>query len=83
MLSKFEYDGALNPKFEPGSFGLEVEYIKAYSSQLKPQLILISPENLTHLRETELKTKGLTYNIISLEKRIDPEAIAQRCLQAL
>lgn len=30
MLSKFEYDGALNPKFEPGVFGLEIEYIKAY-----------------------------------------------------
>lgn len=29
MLSKFEYDGLLNPKFEAGSFALEIEYIKA------------------------------------------------------
>lgn len=30
MLSKFEYDGALNPHFEPGSFCLEVSRIEAY-----------------------------------------------------
>lgn len=31
MLSKFEYDGALNPKFEPGFFQLQVESIQSYS----------------------------------------------------
>ena len=36
MLSKFEYDGGLNPKFEAGSFKLEVEYIKAYGSKPRP-----------------------------------------------
>ncbi|PSB20353.1 CIA30 family protein [Phormidesmis priestleyi ULC007] len=30
MLSKFEYDGALNPKFTPGTFHLYVATIKAY-----------------------------------------------------
>ncbi len=30
MLSKFEYDGALNPRFEPGPFQLEVSKIEAY-----------------------------------------------------
>ncbi|MEM9448348.1 MAG: CIA30 family protein [Cyanobacteria bacterium P01_E01_bin.6] len=30
MLSKFEYDGALNPTFEPGAFQLLVESIRAY-----------------------------------------------------
>jgi hypothetical protein len=30
MLSKFEYDGALNPKFHPGQFRLEVSTISAY-----------------------------------------------------
>ncbi|NDJ18302.1 CIA30 family protein [Myxacorys almedinensis] len=29
MLSKFEYDGALNPKFHPGEFRLEVSSISA------------------------------------------------------
>lgn len=30
MLSKFEYDGALNPSFEPGFFQLQVESIQSY-----------------------------------------------------
>lgn len=30
MLSKFEYNNELNPKFEPGGFTLQVEFIKAY-----------------------------------------------------
>lgn len=30
MLSKFEYDGALNPKFSPGTFRLEIRTIAAY-----------------------------------------------------
>ena len=47
MLSKFEYDGELNPKFEPGSFKLEVEYIKAFGGQIKPQLIQISSAGVT------------------------------------
>lgn len=32
MLSKFEYDGGLNPHFEPGFFQLQIESIQAYSS---------------------------------------------------
>ncbi|MEM9568372.1 MAG: CIA30 family protein [Cyanobacteria bacterium P01_E01_bin.34] len=30
MLSKFEYDGALNPTFQPGEFRLDIESISAY-----------------------------------------------------
>ena len=32
MLSKFEYDGQLNPHFRPGAFQLRLETIAAYSS---------------------------------------------------
>lgn len=32
MLSKFEYDGALNPQFHPGRFCLEVQSIRAYAA---------------------------------------------------
>jgi hypothetical protein len=78
MLSKFEYDGALNPKFEPGFFSLEVEYINAYSSNLKPKLVLISSSDLGQLRETEIKAKGIDYKIISLENEINLDA---DCLQ--
>ncbi|MEM8674751.1 MAG: CIA30 family protein [Cyanobacteria bacterium P01_G01_bin.67] len=47
MLSKFEYDGELNPKFEPGAFQLEVEYIKAYGGTATPQFIQISSAGVT------------------------------------
>lgn len=30
MVSKFEYDGSLNPAFEPGSFELSIESVDAY-----------------------------------------------------
>ncbi|MEN9568588.1 MAG: hypothetical protein RLZZ69_3784 [Cyanobacteriota bacterium] len=47
MLSKFEYDGELNPRFEAGSFKLEVESIKAYGGQVKPQLVQVSSAGVT------------------------------------
>jgi len=47
MLSKFEYDGELNPKFEPGSFKLEVESIAAYGGLATPQLVQISSAGVT------------------------------------
>ncbi len=47
MLSKFEYDGNLNPKFESGSFQLEIEYIKAYGGTVKPQFIQVSSAGVT------------------------------------
>ena len=47
MLSKFEYDGTLNPKFEAGAFGIEIEYIKAYTTKPKPQFILMSSAGVT------------------------------------
>jgi Complex I intermediate-associated protein 30 (CIA30) len=50
MLSKFEYDGALNPHFQPGSFRLQIESISGYGhleetarkESLFPQLIIVS-----------------------------------------
>jgi len=47
MLSKFEYDKALNPKFEPGPFQLQVESIKAYGGPASPQFILVSSAGVT------------------------------------
>lgn len=47
MLSKFEYDGELNPKFEAGSFQLEVEYIKAYGGTAKSQFVHVSSAGVT------------------------------------
>jgi uncharacterized protein YbjT (DUF2867 family) len=47
MLSKFEYDGGLNPKFTPGGFSLQVESIKAYGKQVLPQFVLVSSAGVT------------------------------------
>ena len=47
MLSKFEYDGELNPKFEAGSFALQVEQIGAYGGKAKPQFIQVSSAGVT------------------------------------
>lgn len=47
MLSKFEYDGALNPKFEAGLFTLQVESIKAYGGLTLPQFVMISSAGVT------------------------------------
>lgn len=47
MLSKFEYDGALNPQFSPGSFALEIESIKAYGGAGLSQFILVSSAGVT------------------------------------
>ncbi len=45
MLSKFEYDGAYNPNFQPGAFALEIESIKAYGAENSPQLVLMGNPN--------------------------------------
>ncbi|MGH2416354.1 MAG: CIA30 family protein, partial [Microcystaceae cyanobacterium] len=47
MLSKFEYDGDLNPKFSPGLFNLEIEKIEAYGGKPTPQFILVSSAGVT------------------------------------
>lgn len=47
MLSKFEYDGALNPKFTPGGFALQVESIKAFGGETLPQFVLVSSAGVT------------------------------------
>ncbi len=47
MLSKFEYDGGLNPNFSAGAFSLEVETIKAYGGTKLPQFVLVSSAGVT------------------------------------
>jgi uncharacterized protein YbjT (DUF2867 family) len=47
MLSKFEYDGALNPNFSPGGFSLQVESMKAYGGGNLSQFVLISSAGVT------------------------------------
>ncbi len=61
MLSKFEYDGQLNPSFQPGRFQLEVDSIKAYNSNYQPHFVLVSNSNVP---EDLVRSSGLPYTII-------------------
>ena len=47
MLSKFEYDGKLNPKFQAGGFNLEIEYVKVYGGKANSQFVMISSAGVT------------------------------------
>ncbi len=47
MLSKFEYDGALNPSFSPGAFELQIESISAYGGETIPRFVLVSSAGVT------------------------------------
>ncbi len=44
MLSKFEYDGSLNPHFQPGPFSLDIESVSVYTDQPQPQLFVLRHE---------------------------------------
>jgi len=47
MYSKFEYDGVLNPRFQPGNFQLQVEAIAAYTPKPRPQFVMVSSAGVT------------------------------------
>lgn len=64
MLSKFEYDGGLNPKFEPGFFALEIETIDAYGGELASQFIVVNGTP-TPMNETLFPDPKLHYNILN------------------
>lgn len=54
MLSKFEYDGGLNPNFTPGGFALQVESIKGYGGVALPQFVLVSSAGVTRPGRTDI-----------------------------
>lgn len=48
MYSKFEYDGKLNPSFEPGSFEIPVSSIKAYLKEpITPRFVHVGSAGVT------------------------------------
>jgi Complex I intermediate-associated protein 30 (CIA30) len=59
MLSKFEYDGALNPHFQPGLFRLQIEAIGGYS-QL-PHLIIVSDNPQVN---NAVRQSGMSHTLI-------------------
>ena len=82
MLSKFEYDRELNPRFTPGRFSLEIESISAYGGKTIPQLIgveagLVSPELVATFQAT-----NLPYTIVR-SSNLDPKMVAMICVKAI
>ncbi|MBD1861274.1 MULTISPECIES: CIA30 family protein [Trichocoleus] len=75
MLSKFEYDGALNPQFTPGPFQLEIASVKAYGGPTLPQFVLLSVATSLQLQsdstslsqdEERVRSSGIPHTIIRL-----------------
>ncbi|MGJ3254251.1 MAG: CIA30 family protein [Elainellaceae cyanobacterium] len=84
MLSKFEYDGALNPRFETGLFQLQIASIQAYSHETTPQLvILISQSDIdSNAIKNTAKSSGVAYTIIQHGQVTTGDTEHSICLQA-
>jgi hypothetical protein len=68
MLSKFEYDGQLNPHFQPGAFALDIRDISVYQQTTLPSLIAIASSNeVAQVYDKLLSPSGLTYQVMLLE----------------
>jgi hypothetical protein len=78
MLSKFEYDGDLNPAFQAGAFGLTVQQLGVYRQGPKPVVVL--PQGKEDL-SAPLAAAGLTgvipqgqgFVVIGANKKLPPE----------
>ena len=82
MLSKFEYDRALNPRFIPGLFSLEIESISAYGGQIMPQLVSIEPMPIATDLATKLQSSGIPYSIVQWGN-LDPQMVAAIAVKSL
>jgi hypothetical protein len=80
MLSKFEYDGVLNPHFAPGVFRIAVASIAAYGD-IPPRLITVTSPELTD--NAPLNCRDIPHTIVCINSSISKEEIAERCLQAI
>jgi hypothetical protein len=82
MLSKFEYDKALNPRFTPGLFSLEVEEISAYGGELTPQLVSINFLPLPADLVPNLQATNLPYSIVQ-SGNLDPQMLAMIAVKSI
>jgi Complex I intermediate-associated protein 30 (CIA30) len=73
MLSKFEYDGALNPSFQPGLFCLQIESIGGYRQ--RPPLVVVSDRAAI---DDAVQQSGMAHTLIRLE-----EGAVEACLRQL
>ncbi|WOD41085.1 CIA30 family protein [Nodosilinea sp. E11] len=96
MLSKFEYDGDLNPSFEPGSFELTVQRLAVYRQGPKPVLVLpqgnaalgpqLAAAGLTGVVPQGQGAQGPGFEVIGANQTLPPEvspAAVETILQQL
>ncbi len=78
MLSKFEYDGDLNPAFQAGAFGLTVERLGVYRQGPKPVVVLpggnaeLGPQ-LAAAGLTGVIPQGSSFAVIGANDKLPPE----------
>ena len=79
MLSKFEYDGELNPAFQTGAFGLTVQSLGVYRQGPKP-IVVLPGENAADFGQL-LAAAGLTgvihqgegFAVVGADNKLPPE----------
>ena len=82
MLSKFEYDRALNPRFIPGLFSLEIESIAAYGGEIVPQLVVIDSMPIFADLTAKLEASSLPYSIVQ-SASLDPQMVAMIAVKSI
>jgi len=82
MLSKFEYDRALNPRFTPGLFSLQIESISAYGGQPTPQLVVIDAMPIPTDLVPKLQATNLPYAIVQ-SGSLAPEMLAMIAVKSI
>ncbi|MEA5448126.1 CIA30 family protein [Leptolyngbya sp. CCNP1308] len=78
MLSKFEYDGELNPAFNAGSFGLTVQSLGVYRQGPKPVVVILQgtedlSQPLAEAGLTGVIPQGQEFAVIGANKNLPPE----------
>lgn len=70
MLSKFEYDKELNPRFSPGPFELAIAKISAYRERKgTPLVIVLDPaKTAKQAQEAALTDAGIPYKFIEFDQ---------------
>jgi hypothetical protein len=82
MLSKFEYDRALNPRFTPGLFSLEIASISAYGGATVPQLVIIDPTPASADLIAKLQASSLPYSIVQAVS-LAPKMVAEIAVKSI
>lgn len=82
MLSKFEYDKGLNPRFTPGLFSLQVESISAYGGKITPQLVILNSIPLPADLITIAQATNLPYSIVQAGN-LDVQMVAMIAVKSL